>query len=68
MRLFWVTRDSGVYEEFHIHEVNPKYYTGIDINQVWELNNSDMEAEVYVEEETLKEAAIKALCLFNGEY
>ena len=66
MGLFWATRDSGVYENFHIEEVNPKFYKDVSINQVWEINNSDMEAEVYVEEETLKKAAIKALLLFEG--
>ena len=64
MGLYWATRDFEC-EYFHIEEVNPKYYKGVGLNQAWETNNS-REAEIYVEEETLERAAIKAINLFTG--
>ena len=66
MRLFWATRDYNI-NDFHIEEVNPKYYKGVGLDQAWEINDDDgREAEIYVEEETLERAAIKALNLFIG--
>ena len=68
MKIFWATRDFE-YNEFRIEEVNPRNPENIGFDQVWELNgnDTDMESEVYVEEETLEKAAIKALNLFKGE-
>jgi hypothetical protein len=66
MGLFWATRDYDI-NDFHIEQVNPKYYRNVGINQVWEINDNDgTEAEIFVEEETLEQAAIKALNLFIG--
>lgn len=64
MGLFWATRDYDI-NDFHIEEVNPKYYKGVGLNEAWEINDGG-EADIYVEEETLERAAIKALNLFIG--
>jgi len=64
MKIFWATRDYD-YNNFYIEEFNPRNPENIGFNQVWQLNNSDMESEVYVEEETLEKAALKALDLFR---
>ena len=66
MALFLATRDYDA-NNFHIEEVNPKFYKDVSINRIWEINNSNgMEAEVFVKEETLERAAIKAINLFAG--
>ena len=64
MKIFWATRDFA-YNDFHIEEARPTTRTNYGFDQVWQLRN--MESEVYVEEETLEKAAIKALNLFKGE-
>jgi hypothetical protein len=64
MGTYWATRDFDC-EDFHIEAARAS--DNISFNQVWELNGSVSESEVWVEGETLEEAAIKALNLFKGE-
>ena len=64
MKIFWATRDYD-FDNFYIEEANPRNRENIGLDQVWQFNHSDMESEVYVEEETLEKATIKALDLFR---